>query len=63
MVAVVAVTQGRPVGGGNSAGHYGGRIYLRERPITPDGKLHQPSTEIAIARLRQCSYGSCYGGR
>ena len=60
---VVAVKQDRPAGGGSAAGRYGERIDLRERPITPDCKLHQPSTEIAIARLRQCSYGSCYGER
>ena len=35
LVAVVAVQQDRPAGGGNSAGCYGGRRDLRERPITP----------------------------
>ena len=34
LVAVVVVQQGRPAGGENSAGCYGGRIDLRERPIT-----------------------------
>ncbi len=35
MITVVAVQQRRPAGGENSAGRYGGRIYLREHQITP----------------------------
>lgn len=34
---VVAVQQERTAGGRNAASRDGGRIHLRERPITPDG--------------------------
>lgn len=34
---VVAVQQERPTGVENSAGRDGGRVHLRERPITPGG--------------------------
>ena len=37
LIVVVAVQQERPTGVENSAGRYGGRIHLRERPITPTG--------------------------
>ena len=37
MALVAVVEQERPAGGGSSAGGYGGRVNLRERPITPDG--------------------------
>lgn len=40
-VPAVPASQRRPAGGGNTAGRYGGRTYLREYPIMPGDKLHQ----------------------
>ena len=52
LVAVVAVQQRRPAGGGNAGDRYGGRIDLRDRPITPEGSSILGTAVCPIILLR-----------